>query len=265
MPFLLITKLLINYNFIDYLNNLFGNIIKKIFNTSKNSTFIIITSIFTGFPTGSIYIKDLLSKNLISVKEANYLIMFTNFANPLFIISAIGENLLNNKKIGLFIFIIHLITGFITGLIFKNHEKISDYKKSNIESPNISFTNILINSIYESFKVLVNMLGIIVFFLMIISLIDTLFDKNTLLIFVKGLIEMTTGVALISQEKISIRFKTSIICFLLSFSGISIHFQTKSIIENTNISYKKYLIGRIVHSILCFSLSYILFGLFFNL
>jgi len=220
---------------------------------------------FTGFPSGSIYIKDLLSKNMININEANHLIMFTNFANPLFIISAIGENLLNNKKIGIFIFIIHLISGLITGFFFKNRNKYFDYKTKNIEDNNISFINMLINSIYDSFKVLVNMLGIIIFFLMIVSIIDTIFNDNILVLILKGIIEMTTGITLISKAKINIRLKTSLICFLLSFSGISIHFQTKSIIDNTNISYKKYLIGRIVHSTLCFSMSYILFGLFFNL
>ena len=261
-PFLLISKLLIIYNTFDFINNI--NIINKIFNTSKNSSFIIISSIFTGFPTGSIYIKDLLDKNLISEKEANHLIMFTNYANPLFIISVIGENLLNNKKIGIFIFIIHVISGLFIGIVFKEKISVNNKKHINNISQNNFITN-LINSIYDSFKVLINMLGIIIFFLMIISLIDTFFIRNTLTLIIKGLIEMTTGITFISESKLSIRLKVSIICFLLSFSGLSIHFQTKSIIDNTNISYKKYLIGRIVHSILCFILSFILFNFFFNL
>ena len=261
-PFLLISKLLIIYNTFDFINNI--NIINKIFNTSKNSSFIIISSIFTGFPTGSIYIKDLLDKNLISEKEANHLIMFTNYANPLFIISVIGENLLNNKKIGIFIFIIHVISGLFIGIVFKEKISVNNKKHINNISQNNFITN-LINSIYDSFKVLINMLGIIIFFLMIISLIDTFFIRSTLTLIIKGLIEMTTGITFISQSKLNIRLKVSIICFLLSFSGLSIHFQTKSIIDNTNISYKKYLIGRIVHSILCFILSFILFNFFFNL
>ena len=265
LPFLLISKLLIYYGITNYLSQIFGNSISKIFHTSKNSSFIIITSMFTGFPTGSIYIKDLLEKNLISIDEANHLIMFTNFANPLFIISGIGENLLNNKKIGIYIFIIHLLTGLLTGFIFRNKNNTINNNINERKENEKNFITVLIDSIYESFKVLLNMLGIIIFFLMIISLIDTFLGNNTLILIFKGLLEMTTGVTLLSQAKLNIRFKTSIICLLLSFSGISIHFQTKSIIDNTKISYKNYLIGRIVHSILCFSFSFILFNLFFNL
>lgn len=262
-PFLLITKLLIYYGMSDYLNNLFGKKISKIFNISKNSAFIVITSIFTGFPTGSIYIKDLIKKNIITIDEANHLIMFTNFANPIFIISVIGENLLNNKKIGIFIFIIHIITGLITGYIFKNNNKFKTIETTFTKKHDNTFVSILIDSIYDTFRILINMLGIIIFFLMIMSLIDTFFKNNILLYLIKGLIEITTGIIFISNSNINIHIKVSIICFLLSFSGLSIHFQVKSIINDTKISYKKYFIGRIVHSILCFLFSYILFSMLF--
>ena len=63
---------------------------------------------------------------------------------------------------------------------------------------------------------------------------------------------MTTGIINISKTNVNLRLKASLIGFLLSFGGISVHFQTKSIIEGTDIKYYKFFIARIIHSLLCF-------------
>ena len=260
-PFLLITKILINYNIFDIINTIFGKIIEKIFHISKNSSFIVIISMLTGFPTGSIYIKDLLEKDLISIEEANKLITFTSFANPIFVISFIGETLLNNRSIGIYIFLIHLFTGLLLGIFIKCNNINHAYKKHNL---NKSFITILTISINESFKTLINMLGIIIFFLIILSIIDTFIPSSLIILVLKGFIEITMGVTNIANSYLNTRLKVAIISSLLSFNGLSVHFQIKSIIDNTQIKYNKYLFARILHSLLCFIVSYILFNLIIN-
>ena len=260
-PFLLISKLLIYYNIIEHLNKIFGYFIEKIYKVSKNSSFIVIISMFTGFPTGSIYIKEMLENNYITIEEANKLITFTSFANPLFVISVIGETLLNNKEIGIFIFIIHLITGLSVGLLFK-----CDKKSINIVNNNSlkdSFITILMKSINTSFITLVNMLGIIIFFLIIISLINTIIPNNIFTIILNGIIEITSGITYLTKSKLNLKLVSSLIGAFISFNGISVHFQIKSIIDNTHIKYVYFLFARILHSLLCFVFIFILFDLLF--
>lgn len=259
-PFLLISNLLINYGFLDVLSFILGPFIEKIYRLPRVCAYPIVASIFTGFPTGSKYTKDLLDNNKISVYEANRLIMFTSFSNPLFIVSSVGETLLNNKKVGFLIFFSHLISGLLIGIIYKSKDKIKDndititYKKK-------PFINVLTNSISDIFKILINMLGIIIFFLIIITILNTFFKNNLFTIIIKGLIEVTTGITYISSYGINLRLKASIIGLLLSFNGLSVHLQTKSIIMGTKIKYKNFFIARIIHSILCFLLIYIFYYL----
>ncbi len=257
-PFLLISNLLINYNFIDYLSNSVGNIIQKLFNLSKNSAYAIVTSIFTGFPTGSIYTRNLLVNKKISIEEANHLIMFTSFSNPLFIISIVGETLLKSKKLGYVIFFIHLITGLIIGIIFKPKDKIINNSYSEEIKKKKSFIIYLINSINEAFKVLINILGIIIFSLIIITILDkTILNDSIISLILKGLIEITSGITYIANSNISFRLKAAIISGLISFNGISIHLQVKSIISDTKIKYKNFFLARITHAILCFTIVYL--------
>lgn len=260
-PFLLISNLLINYGFLDILSFVVGPFILKIYKLPRVCAYPIVASIFTGFPTGSKYTKDLLESNKISVAEANRLIMFTSFSNPLFIVSSVGETLLNNKKVGFFIFFCHLISGLLIGLIYRPNSKISA-KDEFVESRPKSFIDVLTSSISDIFKILINMLGIIIFFLIIITILNTFLDNNLFTIVIKGIIEVTTGITYLSSYDINLRVKASLIGLLLSFNGLSVHLQTKSIIMGTKIKYKRFFFARILHSLLCFSLIYVFYYFF---
>lgn len=257
-PSLLLSSLLIKYNLINVLSKIFKNIIKNVFNLNEASTFPILISMITGFPTGSKYINDLLKKNLISIEDANHLIMFTSYSNPIFVISIIGEALLNNKKVGILIYVIHVLTGLLIGILFRNNnykENIKEYANHN----SLTFINELKDSIKESFIILINMLGIIIFFIIIITIIENKLPNNIFTLIIESFIEITIGITNISKYKINLRLKAALIGMILSFNGLSIHFQTKSIIEGSQIKYKNYLIARIIHSILCFVFIYFFF------
>ena len=251
-PFLLLSSLLVKYGFIDIISNFFGKITEKLYNLPKKASYAVITSMFTGFPTGSKYTKDLLNNNEITVEEANVLITFTSFSNPLFVISSIGEGMLNNKRLGIKIFIVHLLTGLLVGLLFKKGKETKNQNNQKRIINNKSFIENLTDSINETFKILVNILGLLVFFFIIVTIIDKILPNNMITLILKGLIEITTGINSIAKINLQIKMKVALIGLLLSFNGLSIHFQTKSIIDNTGIKYEKYLISRTIHALLCF-------------
>lgn len=270
-PFFLMSELLIEYGFIDFLSVIFGNLVEKVFHLPKEASFAIFTSLFSGFPSGSKYTKDLLERNLITERNANHLIMFTHYSNPMFIVSTIGVLLLSDKKIGFLILFTHIISNIMIGIMFRN----KTYIRSNKRNKNIidvlnkkakarkSFITILSSAIIKSFTILVNMLGIIMFFLIITTLINKVIYMPPLIRGIaNGILEMTQGIKYISGLTfITLKAKATIISFLVSFSGISVHFQVKNIIEGTAINYKNFLIARIVHCLLCSLFTYLLFDL----
>lgn len=260
-PFLLVSELLIEYGFIDLISSFLGKYMVIFFNLPKESSYAFFTSLFSGFPSGSKYVKDLLEKKLLTEEEANYLIMFTHYSNPLFIVSTIGILLLNNIKYGYIILFSHILSNILVAFIYKKKKKIYNvYNKKELKEHanylsmnNKIFITVLINAIWKSFKILLNMLGIIMFFLMITTIVNKLFYFPPLLkATISGLLEMTQGVNYISKLNLSINIKSAIIGAMISFSGLSIHFQVKSIIETSKIKYKNFLIARITQSIICF-------------
>ena len=260
-PFIILSNLLINNGFIDVLSFLIGPFIEKVYYLPRKASIAVLFSMLSGFPTGSKITKDLLINKEISIEDANSLITFTNYASPIFIISVIGDTLLNSKILGIYIYIVHIISGLITGLFFRKKDKkhiISNVSKT---SNRDNFTKILFKSIKDIFNLLFNILGIMIFFIIIITVLGKTFRDGLLLTIVKGLLEITTGITILSQISLNIHLKVSLITFLISFSGLSIHLQTKSIIEDTDIKYKNYLYSRIIHASLCFIFTYIFFNL----
>ena len=66
------------------------NKLSKIFKNKASTIYIIVMSIISGFPSGPKHIKDLLTRNYITLDQANYLIYFTHFPNPLFILGTVS-------------------------------------------------------------------------------------------------------------------------------------------------------------------------------
>ena len=247
-PFFILSELLINYGFIEFSSILFKPLM-KLFKINSNCSFIFVMSMISGFPSSAKYTKDLYDKKYINSLEATKVLTFTHFSNPLFIIGFIS--LILNKKIGLYILIIHYLTNIIIGLIFRKIIKTEINTNNKINNNYQSFSNVLSNSIINGFKTLFLILGTMIVFLTITNIINEYIGLNPLLkgIF-NGALEMTGGINTISNLNISLKLKSTLIGMILSFGGISVHMQIKSIISNTDIKYYPYLVARILHSAL---------------
>lgn len=272
-PFFIIAELLINYGLIELLSETFKKIMNNVFHLPGEASFVIIGSMISGFPSSSKFINELLDKEKISIKDAEYLLKFNHFSNPLFVIGTVGTLLLNNKRLGLLILLIHIISNFFIAITFR--PKICNYEvksslinglnkmhKKRIDN-NSSFISILTESIFKTFKTLLLLLGIITFFLIISTLIKQIIPMNSFFYsIISGLLEMTGGIKNISSLNIPISLKASIITFFISFGGLSIHMQVMSILSNYKIKYFNYFISRLLHGIISSTLIYIIIAVF---
>lgn len=260
LPIYLIVDLFSNYNGFYYLTKIFGNILERIFKIKKETSYVFILSIISGFPSNSKYIKDLLDNKEINNKEADKLLTFTHFSNPLFIIESIGTSFLHNKKIGIIILIIHYFTNIIIGLFYRNYYvSINNIKIKKKEK--MRFVTCLTNSIYKTIKILFLLFGIISFFMLITTILREKLPNNYFINIMCGLLEMTQGIYYISSSNINLVLKASIITFFISFGGISIHMQVFSILNEYKLKYSNYLLARIFHALISSCLVYLVLNI----
>ena len=224
LPMFIITSLIIESNLIINICNIFGKLFNKIFKCSNYGVFIYFLSLFTGSPSNAKYINDLVNNNLISNTLSDKLLLFTSNYNTLLIYSLLSLYL--NKSISIKIIIIIIISNIIVGLIFRNINYID--LKTNYIKRKINISKI----IKDTIDTLLMILGTLIFFNIIINLlpIKNMLLKNIL----NGLLEITTGLKGLEYLDISTNIKILLSTVYLSFGGLSIHTQIKSILPDTN-------------------------------
>ena len=258
-PIYIMIDLLIKYNILNIISSLFQPIIKYLFKMKKETSIIFILSMLSGFPSNSKYINSFLDNNIINIQEANKLLMFTHFSNPLFIINTIGINFLNNKKIGILILISHYTTNIIIGFINRNYYINLNNTNNVLENKKSSFITTLTNSIYNTVKILILLYGIITIFMIITTIINVNFNLNPVLnCIICGILEITNGIYFTSNLPISIIYKATLITFFISFGGLCIHMQVLSILNKYKINYFNYLKTRFAHAIISSSIIFII-------
>lgn len=257
-PMIILSDILITYN-TNILPNFITKYISKIFNISNNAVIIFILSLISGFPTNAIIIKKALSASTITKEEANHLLLFCNFASPLFILQTLGAFYLKNTTLSIIILISHILSNIIIGIIFrKNNHPNNNYIIESNKSQN--FGDVLSSSIYKSVNALLLIAGTVTLFLILTTLITHIFNLNTYLsLFIRSLLEMTMSLSYLSNLNKNDTLKVVLSSIIISFSGLSIHLQVISSFED--IKYKYYLKGRLLSSILSGIISFILIKL----
>lgn len=248
IPFMILSNILIKYDFISDISDIFKNLITKIFKVNKNCSFAFIMSLLSGSPSNAIYIKDSLDNNLITLEDSKKCLNFCQFTNPIFIIGTIGYTFLNSKKLGLIILISHYLSAFIIGYFNKKNKENNDLTIKKHE--NLNFIIVLKNAINNTINTLLLILGIITTCIIVTTILNKIIPINTNMKFIYGLIEITQGLKYLSTSNLSIEFKTILSSFMISFGGFCIHAQIFSILDNKKIRYAPYLLSRIIHAFL---------------
>ena len=256
----ILNDLIINLDLLNGLNKLINPLFNKIFKTTGNSSNVFLLSLISGTPSSAFILKEMIRENKIGIKDANKLIAFTYFSNPLFLYNILSLSF--NKYITFKIIIIHYITNFFIGLFFRtkgendNNFSFSPYKTSQ----NNNLFIILPKSIKKSLDTLIMILGTIVFYMIITNLIIEIIPLNNIFeIIIKGIIEITQSLKLIPNLNYLSIIKEIIALSIISFGGLSIHTQVLSIISDTKIIYKNFLIGRILHILISISIYILLY------
>lgn len=224
---IIIQDLLINLDFASFFKN--------------TAVYIFIMSLLSGTPSGTYIISKLKQQNIITKEYANTCLIFTFFANPLFLYSILNSLFLS-KFITIRLMLILYLTNLFLYFIYKK-DLPSNGKSINTNDINLS------SSIKTSINTTITVLGVITFYLILSNIIITEFNIiYPFNIFFKGFLEMTQGLAALINS--SIKFKEVIAMIFISFGGFSIHTQVSCILNEADLSYKYFFKGRIIQTIL---------------
>lgn len=246
-PFFIFSDMFVSSGIASDLCKKIGPLFAKVFNTSKYSFFIFLISLASGSPTNAKNIKNMLDTGYIFNDEAEKILCFTCFFNP-FLIYSITTLYLSHKD-AIKIIIITYVSNIIIGLVLRFKKiKFNNLVKEKINK--ITFVDSIKNTIIS----LLSILSTIIAMLVLVTLVKTnnIFINNLF----NGFLEITSGLINLSSLSISYSLKKILTITYLSFGGISIHMQIKSILKDA-ISYKLFYQTRFLSIIIGLFLSYI--------
>lgn len=283
-PFYIFSSLAIKYGVAEFIGNLIYPVIKRVFNTSKISGFVFIMSLISGNPSSAIIISQLYEEGSLSKKEAQHLLSFCVFVNPLFCIGTIGYAYFQNASIGLIVLISHISANIIIGILLRNNLKgninISYNKVSKINKPNFgeTLTNILQSGINTMFLIAGFMIFYNIVIVMVIysNVLDYLYQSLSFIIhtmhldwgvfqsFIIGIMEMVLGIEKVVNSTLPLRTSITVITMLISFGGFSIHSQIQSILIKVKLKYLPFLLSRLAQMIISGLIAYYLFPILYK-
>ncbi len=119
LPFMFFTKALSSLGQMEKLTRPFQRVTKTLFNTPPISFYTFFMAILSGYPVGSKMIADLYMQGKITKDEAFRMSAFCSTSGPMFIIGAVGVSMFKSSIIGYILFISHVLSAFLNGLIYR--------------------------------------------------------------------------------------------------------------------------------------------------
>ena len=230
---------------------------------TKNSSFLFLSSFLSGYPIGAKIISENEFKSTFFSKQN--LLLLCNMPSPSFLLSYVGYHCLNQPALSLLISF-SIIIGNICTIFLQNihrivfrHEKFPTSKRTlhNLSLNKLSYTTNSASIPQESFLTLLTISTYILIFNIAAVFIQKIsFLKYTFKSFFIGLFEITTGINQLTDAPINLQWKLIYITGLLSFGGFSIILQTKSMIESSDLSIKKYMTDKAISSCIAMSVMY---------
>lgn len=266
LPFMILTNILVLLEFPLVLGKLLQGV-GRIFKLSGVSLFPLITGMISGYPIGVKNTVDLYKKGLLSKNEAHRLFTFVNNSGPLFILGTVGVGMLNSEKMGYLLMLTHYMSALIimtvTGAFVKNEP----VKAKTPLKKEFSLGKIMGEGVMTSLNTILLIGGYIILF----SVINAILIKTKIIAPLSsalinlglssrqavgmslGIFEITNGCSILSAN---INKATLPLCaFLISWGGFSIHAQAVSIIGETDLCVKPYILGKLFQGVISFIIS----------
>lgn len=260
-PFIIITSLLSRTNSFHIISKILSYPLCDILHISNASLPAVVSGFFCGYPMGAKVIADLIEQKHISENEGAYLLSFCNNASPMFWVSYVIYQTFSLEKYVLPVLIIVYLTPIICSFGFRNIHKFE--RKATLVSCsmiNDNFFSVLDQAVGSGCELITKIGGYLMIFSIIAELCLLLpFTENWWYYLVIPSLEMTNGINQIMASPYNTGIQFILVVFNTSFGGICAFMQTFSVLKNTNISKKVYIIEKLITAMVTSLIIFIFF------
>ena len=222
-PFFVVVSLLLQMGFARVLQRLFAPFMGPLFHLGGVCAVPLLAGLVGGYPSGARAVAELYSQGLLSRREAEAALSFTNNCGPAFLLSYVGAGILGSSRAGVYLLLIHLLSALITGMVvcrWAGLRQSGGGRRRLGAGENRSLAAAFPTAVTSSFAATLNICGFVVLFQVVAGLLPGHLPPVVL-----GFFEMVTGVAALPLGGAS--FVTA--AAIVGWGGLSVHCQTLSV------------------------------------
>ena len=228
-----------------------------------------------GYPAGAACIADMEKNGTVSAAEAERLLAFCNNSGPAFLVGAVGVGVFRSVRAGLLLYAVHIAAALLTGLFFRRRFHCDAEAPVFLDSaaPAAALTQ----AVRRSVTAILNVCGFVVSFSVLLAVLNSRGTLTLLCGFlserlgwalpfsralIAGLFELGSGVA--AMEGLALTPPSFALAALLTgWGGLSVHFQTLSLLTGCKAKGALHLTGRLLSASIGAALAYPAALLFF--
>lgn len=255
LPFMILISLCLSLGILNLFSYFIQFLFMPLFSLSPTMSSIYFISFFCGYPTNVKMIKESYQLGYLTLDELQHLLSIASFSSISFIFVSLKlEN-------AFYMYLCHILPSILLACLYHKKHKRQTIQESLqfLVKPHISFVAALKNSLLSSCYAFIFILGYMLVFQFLGNALSFFIKDTFVLASIQGILEFSSGsLQLLSFPHTPLVF--ALVCFNLSFSGISVMMQTDNLLEGIPYSFTKYFKARLFHASLSFLLCYLVFS-----
>ena len=252
------------------LSALFRRPMFALYRTPKESAYVMLLSMLSGYPVGAACLKGLYSSGAISTRDVRAISAFASTSGPIFMLGTVGVAIFHNVLCGVVVLVSHYLAAFLNGFIYRLK---ASAPSQSVSSQTFDADKALGSAMSDTTLSMLLVGGYVVLAGMLADTLKLLnfdvFLLNTcgraaqpILSLVIGAIEMTRGA--IECAKCAPLLSVPLATAVVSFGGLSVTLQTHSFLSACGMKTREILLRKFTHSIIAFALALLLTRVFKN-
>ena len=260
-PFFVLSSLVIKLDLFRPLTRCLQRSMETLFHLPGQCASALVLGLIGGYPTGAKMAAELYRNGLCSKEEAENLLSFCNNCGPAFLFGAVGCGIFGGVEYGLLLTGVHDTAALLTGVLLNRCGGRTHLIHPRYAARPTSLAAAFVDSVTGAMGAMLNLCSFVLCFGAITRLITLSglprLAADLCLPFLTpqagealmlGLLEMTHGVTSLSDETLPVRLILT--AALLGWGGVSVHCQVLGLLRDTDLSPRKYLQGKLLHSII---------------
>ncbi len=264
-PFFVLSSLVVDLGLAGYLGRVLEPVMRPLFRVNGSCASALALGFIGGYPVGARTAISLYRQGQCTRAEAQRLLAFCNNSGPAFILGVVGAGVFQSGKLGILLYLIHMLASCLVGLIFRFTGPRQEGEGR--AAPTFQakrFTAAFTQAVTGAMTSTLNICAFVLFFtvmlrlLVLAGIIPALagflgrvftplgFDEGWAAKLLTGLVELSSGVAGLTGSG-HLAGRAAMAAFMLGWAGISIHCQVLTFLADSGLSPGTYFLGKLLH------------------